>query len=385
MRSAKNGRVETINFNFSCVRKGNNMSDKRYIIKTKLSGICRGILLPVLLSLFAVNEGLCGPETLSKEELKELPFKIVYETYRETNGKKNWELYLINADGSNPANLTNTPDVDELYPHASPDGTKICFVADVGKASTKVRNVYYMNIDGTGRVKVADNARQPCWGPDSKTIAYLKGEFARYTITDYATRGLFFYDIRTGKHTEHPNKNLHHLYNICWSPDGKWFLATVHGGMGFKHANLTFRANGTRVFDLTKYGVTGCRPDYNPDGKRITWGLSDWDLCVGKIDVTSEAPRVTDVRRVVKCGKEYEVYHSDFSPDGRYIAFSYGPKANEMVAGKAPGWNICVSDMTGDSPNAKEGVWGPQSKWVQITTDGNHNKEPDWVPIPSPS
>jgi len=20
-------------------------------------------------------------------------------------------------------------------------------------------------------------------------------------------------------------------------------------------------------------------------------------------------------------------------------------------------------------------------KWVQITTDGNHNKEPDWVPI----
>jgi len=26
-----------------------------------------------------------------------------------------------------------------------------------------------------------------------------------------------------------------------------------------------------------------------------------------------------------------------------------------------------VSDMTG--------------KWVQITTDGNHNKEPDWVPI----
>ncbi len=350
-----------------------------YVTKTKLSGIRRGILLSVLLSLFTVNEGLCGSEALSEEKLKEIPFKIVYETYRETHGKKNWELYLINADGSNPVNLTNTADVDEMYPHGSPDGTKICFVADEssplpqgrdeGTESRKARNVYYMNIDGTGRVKVADNARQPCWGPDGKTIAYLKGEFARYTIKDFATKGLFFYDIETRKHREHPNKSLHHLYNICWSPDGNWFLATVHGGMGFKHANLTFRANGTKVFDLTKYGVTGCRPDCSLDGKKITWGLSDWVLCVGNIDLASAAPRVTDVRRAIKCGKEYEVYHSDFSPDGRYIAFSYGPKATEQVGGKAPGWNICVSDLAG--------------KWVQITTDGNHNKEPDWVPIPS--
>jgi len=355
------------------------MANKWYAKKRRLPWKGIVILFAVALNLFSVSEAVCGtrpkdglklrqtPLPRSELDLKAIPFKIVYETYRKTNGKENWELYLVNADGSNPVNLTNTADVDELYPHASGDGTKICFVADEGTGKSRVRNVYYMNIDGSKRVKVADNARQPCWGPDGKTIAYLKGEFERYTITDYATKGLFFYDTKTGKHTEHPNKNLHHLYNICWSPDGNWFLATVHGGMGFRHANLTFRANGTKVFDLTKYGVTGCRPDFSLDGKKITWGLTDWDLCVGKIDVTSAAPRVTDVRRVIKCGKEYEVYHSDFSPDGRYIAFSYGPKATEQVGGKAPGWNICVSDMTG--------------KWVQITADGNHNKEPDWVPI----
>jgi len=333
----------------------------------------------LILGLLVTSEALCAtklpddsklrqtPYPKSELNLKEIPFKIVYETYRKTKGKENWELYLINADGSNPVNLTKTPDVDELYPHASPDGTKVCFVVDEGIGRKKVRNVYYINIDGTGRLKVADNARQPCWGPDSKTIAYLKGEFTRYTIKDYATTGIFFYDIDSKQHREHRNKSLYHLYNICWSPDGNWFLATVHGGMDFKHANLAIQADGSNIYDLTKFGVTGCRPDFSLVGNKITWGLTDWDLCMAKIDFKSSEPQVTDVRRVIKCRKEYEVYHTDFSPDGNYIAFSHGPKATEMVGGKAPNWNICVSDMTG--------------KWVQITRDGHHNKEPDWVPV----
>jgi len=322
---------------------------------------------PNLLQTPSPKSELNSPDVL-QINLKEIPFKIVYETYRKTDGRENWELYLMNADGSNAVNLTNTPDVDEMYPHASPDGTKICFVADELVETEKVRNVYYMNIDGTGRVKVTDNAREPCWSPDGKIIAYLKGEFDRYTITDYATSGLFFYDLKTREHREHPNKSLHHIYAISWSPDGNWFLATVHGGMGFKHAVLAFETGGTEIYDLTEFGVKGCRPDFSLDGKKITWGLTDWDLGTANIDMASRRPQVTDVRRIIRCRKEDEVYHSDFSPDGRYLAFSHGPAGNEMVGGKAPGWNICVSDMEG--------------KWVEITADGKHNKEPDWVPQP---
>jgi Tol biopolymer transport system component len=349
------------------------VTKSRYLFKASMFGRWGILVCASILNLLSAGDTLSQPKhTLtpspsSELELKSIPFKIVYESLRETKGRENWELYLIDADGSNPVNLTRTPDIDEMYPHASPDGRRVCFVADEGEEENRTRNIYYMNIDGTARVKVADNARQPCWSPDGRKIAYLKGEFDRYTITDYASKGLFFYDLESRRHTEHPNKSLHHLYNICWSPEGEWFLATVHGGMGFKHAVLAFEANGTGVFDLTKFGVTGCRPDSSPDGKKITWGLSDWDLCVADIDLTSSKPEVTGVTRLVKCEKEYEVYHTDFSPDGKYIAFSHGPAANEMVGGKAKGWNICVADMSG--------------KWVQITTDGNHNKEPDWVPV----
>lgn len=307
------------------------------------------------------------PYPTSELDVAAIPFKIVYESYVVTEGRQNWELILINADGSHRTNLTQTPDVDEMYPHASPDGKKICFVADEGTGQEKVRNVYFMNIDGTGRTKVADNARQPCWGPDSKTIAYLKAEYTRYTIRDFATKELIFYNTETGKHTPHVNKDLHHLYNICWSPDGNWFVATVHGGMGYDHAILAFQTNGTAVRSFSEDGVGGCRPDLSSDGTKITWGMTDWDLYFADIDLTAPMPKVSNRHAVVKCDEACEVYHTDFSPDGRYIAFSYGPKAQEQVGGNAPGWNICISDLTG--------------KWVQITTDGNQNKEPDWVPV----
>ena len=209
------------------------------------------------MSLILPIAGIAAPEAESLRpgsglDLKGVPFKIVYESLRQTDGKENWELILIDADGSDPVNLTKTADVGEIYPHASPDGTKICFEGEEGTGRDKVRSVYFMNLDGTNRVKVAHNARQACWSPDGKTIAYLKGEYDRYTIQDYATKGVYLYDLATGQSRPHVNEaKLYHLYNLCWSPDGKWFVATVHGGMGFNHADLAFPANGTEIVDLT--------------------------------------------------------------------------------------------------------------------------------------
>jgi hypothetical protein len=62
-------------------------------------------ILSLVLGLLAVNEAVCGtrpkggpklrqiPSPKSELNLKEIPFKIVYETYRKTNGKENWELW----------------------------------------------------------------------------------------------------------------------------------------------------------------------------------------------------------------------------------------------------------------------------------------------------
>ena len=306
---------------------------------------------------------------LAQLDLKNVPCRIVYETYANNN----WELFSVKADGSDPVNLTKTPDVNELYPRVSPDGTKVCFVCDEGGTPPKIRNAYYMNLDGTGRTKVADNAREACWNADGTVIAYLKCEFEKFTYEDYSTKGVAFYDLKTGQRTDHVNQGLEHLYNLCWSADGNWFVATVHGGMGFKHAILAFEARGSRVFNLE---IPGCRPDLSADGKKIAWGASDWDICTADIDFSGEKPKTTHRRTVVKSAEPMKVYHADWSPDGKRIVFSRGPEiknlghAPEMIGIKAKGWDICVADA------------GATNVWAAITTDGNSNKEPDWAPVP---
>lgn len=302
------------------------------------------------------------------QELKAYPHKLAYETHRDGN----WEIYLVNADGANPINLTRTPEVDELYPKASPDGTRICFVADEGKGETKSRNLYLMNIDGSKRRKIADNAREPAWSADGNSIAYLPGEFKRFAIEDYATKGIVVLDLKTGQTREH-HPAIQHLYCLNWSPDENWFVATVHGGMGFGHAIVAIQANGTNVYNL---GLEGCRPDLNPEGKKVAWGHGDYAIGVANLDFSLPIPKASGIYNLVQSKDPMKTYHADWSPDGRYIAFSYGDKLEgktknipELPGVEAPGWNICVADTM------------QSNRWVVITVDGASCKEPDWVYI----
>ncbi|HZE97863.1 MAG TPA: hypothetical protein VE981_12620 [Planctomycetota bacterium] len=309
-----------------------------------------------------------SPEELL-QQLKSVKHRIVCESNRDGN----WDLWVLNADGSNPVNLTKTPDVAELYPKVSPDGTKIVFCADEGRGEEKVRNLYVMDVDGGKRTKIADNSREPCWSGDGTRVAFLRGEFDKFSYSDFATKGIFIYDLSSGQIRAHPNKKIEHLYTLNWTPDGKWFVATVHGGMGFKHGILALEAEGDGVFDLN---LGGCRPDLSPDGKQVAWGHGDYAVGVADLDFTSTPPRATNVRNIVESKDPMETYHVDWSPDGKYVAFSYGPKHQgknlkgllpEFPGVEAPGWNVTVADVS------------RKNTFVQVTSDGKSCKEPDWM------
>src|SRR6266487_5357001 len=80
------------------------------IAKTGTSILAVGVIFLSVWSHLQAAEKNSEPSKNLLAELKSYPHKIVYETNRDGN----WELYLVNADGSDPVNLTRTPEVDEL-------------------------------------------------------------------------------------------------------------------------------------------------------------------------------------------------------------------------------------------------------------------------------
>ena len=123
----------------------------------------------LLATLFAATVSAADAQAPFRERLKSSPFKIAYETYTNDN----WEIFVMNADGSNPVNLTHTPKEQEHYPLVSPDGTKICFSVDAGEGRDTIRSLWVMDVDGSHRKRLVEQAREPFWNPDSKVIGFL--------------------------------------------------------------------------------------------------------------------------------------------------------------------------------------------------------------------
>jgi Tol biopolymer transport system component len=341
--------------------------------------------LTVLLCL--AGTALASDPVPLRQRLQETPFKIAYESYAE----ENWDLFVVNADGSQPVNLTRTPKIHEHYPQVSADGSKICFVADEGEGRDTIRSLWVMDSNGQNRRKLTEYAREPFWSPDGKTIGYLPQEYPKFNVIDYFTKGMNFYDLATGRITAHPNsEHLYHLYNPSYAASGKWIAATVHAGMGFGHAIILIEARGNRVINLN---IPGCRPCLSPNGRQIAWGTGDNELAVADLNLESENPTVGPTRMLIR-DKRNQIYHIDWSPDSRFLSFSRGPEGKgdptkpgtfgadyaPIMGVYAPGWNIGV--VAAGHQGALDLDAAGESDLLMLTTNGLSNKEPAWFRPP---
>lgn len=342
-------------------------------------GSLTGSLAAVLLATTGLAASAAAP---LRESLRATGFKLAYESYVDDN----WEIFVVDADGSNPTNLTKSPQVQEHYPQVSPDGTKICYSVDAGDGREAVRSLWVMNADGTNRRHLVDRAREPFWSPDSQTIGFLPQEFSRFNVVDFYTKGMSFYRLSDGRITEHPNAaKLHHLYNPAYAPNGKWIVSTVHAGMGVDHGILLIEAQGSRILNLK---IPGCRPALSPDGKKIAWGSGDHEVVVAPLDTEAPTPAVGTWQLRIQ-DAELETYHVDWSPDSQYVSVSRGPASKgdpskkgtflaacEMVGVYAPGWDLHAVRAN------REGIVdlhaNAEADHLVLTTNGASNKESSW-------
>ena len=114
--------------------------------------------------------------------------RISFETWMNPWGALRTEsdIFVMNTNGANLINLTKNSLADNSSPSWSPDGKKIAY-----RASPKPLlwlppyNIYLINADGTNPIILTKQERwayewSPAWSPDSRKLAFVK-----YTLDGY--------------------------------------------------------------------------------------------------------------------------------------------------------------------------------------------------------
>ena len=200
--------------------------------------------------------------------------KIAFTSHRYGND----EIFVMNANGSMQANLTNHPATDKS-PAWSPDGTKIAFYS--GRDGNA--EIYVMNADGTGQTRLTNNAaydRMPAWSPDGTKIAFHSGRDGNAEIYVMNANG-----------TVQANATLNGAEDRspAWSPDGsKIAFASNRDG---DYDIYVMNADGTGQTRLTFYSTRDdIHPSWSRDGTKIAfeaaWAGGNSDIWVMNADGT---------------------------------------------------------------------------------------------------
>ena len=177
------------------------------------------------------------------------------------NGKiafvRNGDIFTMNADGTNPTNITNNAATDS-YPNYSPDGTKIIFSSD----RSGTTRIYRMNADGSGVVGLTNNAATdtvPVFSPDGTTLVFGSNRDGNSEIYKMNADGTNQVRLTI--------ENANDLFP-SFSSDGSKIIFVTERLAGGQRL-FTMNADGTNQQVISNIAGYYNRPSYSPDGTKI--------------------------------------------------------------------------------------------------------------------
>ncbi len=172
------------------------------------------------------------------------------------------DIWIMNADGTDPKPVTNTPDNVDWFPRFSPDGAAILFCrSKSGWASENDAemndkwDLWTVKTDGTGEKKVAENAAWGTWRPSGDSIVFARA--SKVFIKCLATndeKEIFDAEKQFKKSTWAQQPEL--------SPNGRFLAITLRG---------TTRQTGIWNLEKKEWYTTGagCEISWFPDNKAV--------------------------------------------------------------------------------------------------------------------
>jgi Tol biopolymer transport system component len=167
----------------------------------------------------------------------------------------NVEIYLSDPDGSNQINLTQNPAGDS-QPAWSPDGSRIAFVRDSA--------IWAMNADGSEPIELTagegdDTLYSPAWSPDGTRVAFI-----RFAVG--SGFGLWAVNASGG---EPVNLAPASGPGVSWSPDGTQIA--FEGPSGGNADIFTINGDGTQRTNRSNAPGGDRVPTWSPDGEEIVF------------------------------------------------------------------------------------------------------------------
>ena len=245
-------------------------------------------------------------------------------------------LYTIDLSTGQVAPLGTGGDWNDEQPRWSPDGQRVAFKSNRGGSY----NLYVMNADGSNVVRLTEhggNDHDPTWLPDGESLVFSSERDRGPGRLD-----LYRLWLADGSIERLTTFFSGYAFMPTVSPDGAWvaFVATTFpfdGGYANQVHVLELATRQTWPFDMT---APGCWPNWSPDGSAIA-----------HVHLLSEPSNVQivssfgDQPQPVPGENARWHYYPDWSPDGQLLAVSVSPEHHE-----GEDWDLAIVDPSRTSP-----------------------------------
>jgi len=231
------------------------------------------------------------------------------------------QIHLMNADGSDPQQVTNMPD-GACQPAWSPDGVRLVFISPCLNHLDQYpgAKMYLINADGSGLIELASEQGgdfDPAWSPDGTRIAFTSlrdGSPQIYVLNlgDNSVTRL----TEASSDVSLPDWSL----QPAWSPSGTQIVYTGHGRLtnALQIWVMSDAGRGQTLLIHRGHTLWNFLPDWSPDGKTILFSETSGDQQLGwlmRFDYEHQTADAVHLRMGT-----YGT-HSDYSPDGTWVAY----------------------------------------------------------------
>jgi TolB protein len=247
-------------------------------------------------------------------------------------------IFTIDLATGAIAQLTSGRNHHDQHPRWSPDGKRISFVST--RQGGNQFDLYVMDANGSNVTRVTDhpaNDFDPMWMPDGQSLIFSSERDSRSDL------------YRVWLNDRHVDRLTHHFVGRAImpnvSPDGKSvaFAAQTLQRLQFWDFQvhvLDLATGKTRALDNSG---GACWPNWSPDGKQLANVLLAKEpsaIQIRNADGGGARELATDPKRWA--------YYPDWSKDGKLIALSVSPQHHE-----GEDWDLAIVPTDGSRPLQK--------------------------------